>query len=185
MVDHDVFVVIPAAGSGERLGSFIPKQYCKILGKPLLLYAVEQFLSFSLVRKIALVVDNIEKAHTILQEAGLDGCKRLILVKGGPSRHRSIQAGLLKLEEYSSDLANVVVVHDGVRPLVPERLVVELCGAAQTHGAAGAIRPLVSTVLRATCDLFLDASLDRATHVASHTPQAFIMRTLLQAYRKI
>lgn len=184
MVEHDVFVVIPAAGSGERLGGSVPKQYCKILGKPLLLYAVEQFLSFSWVKKLALVVDNIEKAHAIIQEAGLDSCKRLLLVKGGPSRHRSIHAGLLELKEYSSDEDRVVIVHDGVRPFVPERLVVELCDAALTHGAAGAIRPLVSTVLTSTADLFLDTSLDRSKHVASETPQAFRMHTLLDAYRK-
>jgi 2-C-methyl-D-erythritol 4-phosphate cytidylyltransferase len=52
----------------------------------------------------------------------------------------------------------VVIVHDAARPLVPSELVEELVVAAEEHGAAGAIRPLISTVLQANSDGFLDHS---------------------------
>lgn len=80
---------------------------------------------------------------------------------------------------------NVVVVHDGARPIVPQSLVMELVRGAEQHGAAGAVRPLVSTVLRVTSDSFLADSLDRSLHVASETPQAFQLEILTMAYNKV
>lgn len=79
----------------------------------------------------------------------------------------------------------VVIVHDAARPLVPSELVEELVIAAEEHGAAGAIRPLVSTVLQANSDGFLDHSLDRSKHVSSETPQAFQFDILTSAYNKV
>lgn len=79
----------------------------------------------------------------------------------------------------------MVIVHDAARPLVPSELVEELVVAAEEHGAAGAIRPLVSTVLQANSDGFLDHSLDRSKHVSSETPQAFQFDILTSAYNKV
>lgn len=79
----------------------------------------------------------------------------------------------------------VVIVHDAARPLVPSELVEELVVAAEEHGAAGAIRPLISTVLQANSDGFLDHSLDRCKHVSSETPQAFQFDILTSAYNKV
>ncbi|XP_075231136.1 D-ribitol-5-phosphate cytidylyltransferase-like [Lycorma delicatula] len=184
MISFGVGVVIPAAGSGERFGGSTPKQYYKILGKPLFLYAVDRFASFPWVKKIALVVDNIDKVNAILQETGFSHIQKIKLVKGESTRHRSIRAGLQELEKLSIEDLKVVVVHDGVRPLIPTSLVIQLCDAANVHGAAGAVRPLISTVLSTSADQFLDASLDRSTHVASETPQAFQFSVLTSAYCK-
>ena len=79
----------------------------------------------------------------------------------------------------------VVIVHDAVRPLVPHKLIEDLVIAAEEHGAAGTIRPLVSTVLRANPDGFLDYSLDRSKHVSSETPQAFQFDILTSSYNKV
>lgn len=86
---------------------------------------------------------------------------------------------------FTDEELKVVVVHDGVRPMVPRRLLIELCDSALVHGAAGATRPLVSTVLKTTPDQFLETSLDRSTHVASETPQAFQLSVLSTAYCKV
>lgn len=85
----------------------------------------------------------------------------------------------------STDELRVVLIHDGVRPVVPSALVQELVLAAERHGAAGAVRPLVSTVLNSTTDSFLQESLDRSKHVASETPQAFQTSVLTLAYSKV
>lgn len=85
----------------------------------------------------------------------------------------------------SIDELRVVVVHDGVRPLVPPALTQELVLCAEQHGAAGAVRPLVSTVLRSSQESFLVESLDRSIHVASETPQAFQLSILWSAYNKV
>jgi len=79
----------------------------------------------------------------------------------------------------------VVIVHDGARPFVPKELLQDLVVAAAEHGAAGATRPLTSTVLRPQEDGCLDVSLDRSLHVGSETPQAFLFEMLCEAYAKV
>ncbi|XP_054290895.1 D-ribitol-5-phosphate cytidylyltransferase-like [Macrosteles quadrilineatus] len=184
MSDLKVGVVIPAAGRGTRLGGPVSKQYRKILDKPLLMYSLEAFLDITWINKIILVVDSMEKVQAMLQEFGYETSPRIVLVKGRETRHRSIKAGVLELQKQFSDEVNVVVVHDGARPIVPPSLVMELVRGAEQHGAAGAVRPLVSTVLRVTSDSFLADSLDRSLHVASETPQAFQLEILTMAYNK-
>ncbi|XP_046683756.1 D-ribitol-5-phosphate cytidylyltransferase-like isoform X1 [Homalodisca vitripennis] len=184
MVDFNVGVVVAAAGSGTRLGGSVPKQYHRILDKPLMFYPLETFLDNLWVTRVALVVDNVEKVKAMLQECGCSNIQKVTVVKGENTRHRSIRAGLLELHKQFADELRVVVVHDGVRPLVPHSLLRELVLGADKHGAAGAVRPLVSTVLRSGQDGFLVDSLDRSLHVASETPQAFQLSVLLSAYNK-
>ncbi|CAG2067717.1 unnamed protein product, partial [Timema podura] len=108
---------------------------------------------------------------------------KVLVVSGEQTRHRSIRAGLRALHKKESPV-HVVVVHDAVRPIVPAGLVEELVLAADQHGAAGFTRPLVSTVVQGGEDGFLERTLDRATHFASETPQAFQFNILMSAFSK-
>ncbi|KAJ1520523.1 hypothetical protein ONE63_003645 [Megalurothrips usitatus] len=180
MVDFDVGVILPAAGSGERLGGATPKQYCKILGKPLFLYALEAFEKISYVRHIVLVVDDPSNVEPFLQETN---SHKVVVVQGESTRHRSIRAGLQALTKQECDM-RVVIVHDAVRPVVPEDLVRQLVLAANENGAAGAVCRLVSTVISAETDGSLKTVLDRNAHLASETPQAFQTDVLVSAYSK-
>ncbi|XP_063216694.1 D-ribitol-5-phosphate cytidylyltransferase-like isoform X2 [Bacillus rossius redtenbacheri] len=182
MVDFEVGVILPCAGSGERLGGVIPKQYCKVLGKPLFMYALEAFDQLPYVKRIALVVDKHEQVRSWIQEFGVNE-EKITVVKGEATRHRSIRAGLQSLQK-NEDSMKVVVVHDAVRPLVPRPVVDELMLAAERHGAAGLTRPLVSTVLEPGADGLLARCLDRSRHLASETPQAFQLGVLAAAYAK-
>ena len=81
----------------------------------------------------------------------------------------------------------MVLVHDGVRPLVPAGLVTALVSAAAADGAAGLTRPLVSTVLETPPGHHgrLERSLDRSRHRASETPQAFSYSVIRRAYQQV
>lgn len=187
MVEFDVGVVIPCAGSSERMGGSIPKQYIKIMGRPLFLYAVEEFRSLNYVKKISLVVDNVEHVSNILQEHGLGECQKIMLTSGSSSRHRSIKAGLQDLHrvcEVPDSEIKVVIVHDGVRPFVCVDLLTDLIKTASTVGAAGFVRPLVSTILSTNQESTMEKALIRNQHLASETPQAFQFSLLLSAYNK-
>ncbi|XP_046982924.1 D-ribitol-5-phosphate cytidylyltransferase-like [Schistocerca americana] len=187
MISFEVGVILPSAGTGERVGASSPKQYIEIMGRPLLLYALEEVLRPPWVRRVALVVDSPEKVQTVLDGSGIKGADRVSVVRGGCSRHRSIRSGLQALQKAEAGV-RVVVVHDAVRPLVPAELLERLVVLAEHHGAAGATRPLTSTVVRASPDaggtLLLQASLDRDSHLASETPQAFRTEVLATAYNK-
>ncbi|XP_069674530.1 D-ribitol-5-phosphate cytidylyltransferase-like [Periplaneta americana] len=182
MINFSVGVILPSAGCSERFGVPIPKQYYEVLGKPLFLYALEEFNRLQWVKKIVLVVDNPEHVQGLLEESP-SSKEKVSVVQGENTRHRSIRAGMQALQKNENNL-KVVIVHDAARPLVPSKLVEELVVAAEEHGAAGAIRPLVSTVLQASSDGFLDHSLDRSKNVSSETPQAFQFDILSTAYSK-
>ncbi|XP_068791117.1 D-ribitol-5-phosphate cytidylyltransferase isoform X3 [Struthio camelus] len=183
-----VAAVLPAGGSGERLGGATPKQFCTVHGRPLVSYTVRAMERISWISDIIVVVspENIETMKTITQKYGH---KKVTVVKGGITRHRSIFNGLKVFaeNEFSSCLLQkpeVVVIHDAVRPFVEEDILLEVVMAAKEYGAAGAIRPLVSTVIASSADGCLDHSLERARYRASEMPQAFLFGIIYQAYQQ-
>ncbi|NXM71052.1 ISPD cytidylyltransferase, partial [Serilophus lunatus] len=183
-----VSAVLPAGGSGERLGGATPKQFCAVQGRPLVSYAVRAMERVSWISNIIVVVspENIGTMKTIIEKYGH---KRVMVVEGGITRHRSIFNGLKVFaeKEFSSHLLQkpeVVIIHDAVRPFVEEDILSKVVMAAREHGAAGAIRPLVSTVIASAADGCLDHSLERARYRASEMPQAFLFDTIYEAYQQ-
>ncbi|XP_078618103.1 D-ribitol-5-phosphate cytidylyltransferase-like [Branchiostoma floridae x Branchiostoma japonicum] len=182
-VDFPVSVVLPAAGSGERMGLSTPKQFCSVLGRPLLYYTLQAFLSVGWVREIIVVVsqDWLQETSEILQHFPTPSRSKVTVVAGASTRHRSIWNGL---KAVGTD-TDVVVLHDAVRPLVEEDYLRRIVLAAEEHGAAGAVRPLISTVVSPTkTDGMLDHSLDRSQYQASEMPQAFRYPAIMEAYQK-
>ncbi|KFP01146.1 Isoprenoid synthase domain-containing protein, partial [Calypte anna] len=130
--------------------------------------------------------ENTEKMKSIIEKYGH---KRVTIVKGGRTRHRSIFNGLKVFAEnqFSNHLLQkpeVVIIHDAVRPFVEEDIISKVVMAAKEHGAAGAIRPLVSTVIASAADGCLDHSLERARYRASEMPQAFLFDIIYKAYQQ-
>ncbi|XP_067418214.1 D-ribitol-5-phosphate cytidylyltransferase isoform X2 [Emydura macquarii macquarii] len=183
-----VAAVLPAGGRGERLGGATPKQFCTLLGRPLISYTVRALERISWISDIVVVVtlENIETMKSIVEKYGH---KQITVVEGGVSRHRSIFNGLKifpesKLSSCPLQKPEVVIIHDAVRPFVEEDILLKVVLAAKEHGAAGAIRPLVSTVVASSADGCLDHSLERARYRASEMPQAFLFDIIYQAYHQ-
>ncbi|XP_061442559.1 D-ribitol-5-phosphate cytidylyltransferase isoform X2 [Rhineura floridana] len=183
-----VAAVLPAGGSGERMGGCTPKQFCVLLGRPLISYTVWAIERINWISDIVVVVssENVERMKSIIKKYGH---KRTIVVEGGMTRHRSIFNGLkifVNSHLLSSPLQKpeVVIIHDAVRPFVEEDILFKVVMAAKDHGAAGAICPLVSTVIASSADGCLDHSLDRAKYRASEMPQAFLFDIIYQAYHQ-
>ncbi|XP_074840763.1 D-ribitol-5-phosphate cytidylyltransferase isoform X3 [Carettochelys insculpta] len=184
-----VAAVLPAGGSGERLGGATPKQFCAVLGRPLISYTVRALERINWISDIVVVVslENIETMKSIIEKY----ChKRITIVEGGLTRHRSIFNGLKiflesKLSSCPLQKPEVVIIHDAVRPFVEEDILLKVVLAAKEHGAAGAVRPLVSTVVASSADGSLDHSLERARYRASEMPQAFIFDIIYEAYCQV
>ena len=174
-------------------------------GKPLFLFCVEEFYKFPFIKKICLVADRVEYVQNIIQENFLKQDK-IMVVTGGATRHISIKNGLTELAKsgkyyqlkmfffminrnfkkiFLDNFYKVVVIHDGVRPIVPEQLLIKIISGASAHGAAGVTRPLISTVIKPNTDGCLETSLDRNAYVMSETPQAFLLQLILNAYQKV
>ncbi|XP_077346826.1 D-ribitol-5-phosphate cytidylyltransferase isoform X2 [Lithobates pipiens] len=181
-----VSVVLPAGGTGERLGGETPKQYCPVLGRALISRTMEAMERVSWISDIVVVVaaESVDLMKSIIHTYGH---KRITLVEGGVTRHRSIFNGLCAfLEDHSLGAAlqkpEVVIIHDAVRPFVEEDVLLQVARSAKEHGAAGAVRPLVSTVIASSSDGCLAHSLERTKHRASEMPQAFLFDVIYKAY---
>ncbi|XP_074235664.1 D-ribitol-5-phosphate cytidylyltransferase isoform X7 [Saimiri boliviensis] len=183
-----VAAVLPAGGCGERMGVPTPKQFCPILGRPLISYTLQALERVCWIKDIVVAVtgENMEVMKSIIQKYQH---KRVSLVEAGVTRHRSIFSGLKALAEDQLNCKlskpEIVIIHDAVRPFVEEDILLKVVTAAKEHGAAGAIRPLVSTVISPSTDGCLDHSLERARHRASEMPQAFLFDVIYEAYQQV
>ncbi|XP_068008596.1 D-ribitol-5-phosphate cytidylyltransferase isoform X2 [Melanerpes formicivorus] len=133
-----VAAVLPAGGSGERLGGATPKQFCAVQGRPLVSYTVRAMERVSWISDIIVVVspENVGTMKAIIEKYGH---QRVTVVKGGRTRHRSIFNGLKVFAE--SELPNhllqkpeVVIIHDAVRPFVEEDILAKVVMAAKEYG---------------------------------------------------
>lgn len=184
-VDFPVSVVLPAGGTGERMGLQTPKQFCSFLGRPLISYTIQAFESVSWIQSIVVAVakENMDLMMDIIRHFKH---RKVLVVAGGSTRHRSICNGVLALGEERSAAGKpkVVIINDAVRPFVEEDFLCKIAMAAKEQGAAGAIRPLVSTVIATTSEGYLDHSLERAKYRASEMPQGFTYDVISQAYQR-
>uniref|UniRef100_A0A8C2YNH1 D-ribitol-5-phosphate cytidylyltransferase n=1 Tax=Chinchilla lanigera TaxID=34839 RepID=A0A8C2YNH1_CHILA len=134
---------------------------------------------------VAVTGENIEAMKSIIQKYQHKG---ISLVEAGVTRHRSIFNGLKVLagDQPGSRLSRpeVVIIHDAVRPFFEEDDLLKVVKAAKEHGAAGAVRPLVSTVISPSTEGCLDHSLERARYRASEMPQAFLFDVIYEAYQQ-
>ncbi|XP_068616498.1 D-ribitol-5-phosphate cytidylyltransferase [Brachionichthys hirsutus] len=188
-IDFPVSVVLPAGGTGERTGLQTPKQFCLLLGRPLISYTIQAFERVSWIQRIVVVVaqESVALMTDILRRFRH---RKVRVVPGGSTRHRSIRNGVMALEDGEDGTSpaagkpKVVLLHDAVRPFVEEDFLYKIAMAAEEQGAAGAVRPLVSTVIAATPEGYLDRSLERAEYRASEMPQGFTYDVIRRAYQR-
>jgi 2-C-methyl-D-erythritol 4-phosphate cytidylyltransferase len=176
---RDVAVILPAGGSGTRIGSRTPKQFLRLGGVPILALTVRHFARRVDVAEIVVAAPEALAAYTTRLLAQHIGPARVTVVAGGAQRQDSVWAGLAAVPA-SRD---VVVVHDAVRPFITPALVGAVVGAARRSGAAICALPIVDTVKRVH-DGIVEATVDRAGLWAVQTPQAFRTALLREAHDK-
>ncbi|MBI5521103.1 MAG: 2-C-methyl-D-erythritol 4-phosphate cytidylyltransferase [Desulfarculus sp.] len=177
-----VVAVVPAAGSGRRMGAAQPKQFLTLGGLPLLS------------RTCALLEDvpQVERVVVVAPPGKEDELRRLCLapyhlpkvalvVPGGRERQDSVAAGALAAANLG---AKWVLVHDAVRPLAPPELFGRVLAAAKACGAAVAAVPCQDTVKEAGPDQRVQKTLDRSRLWLAQTPQGFGLDLLLEAQRQ-
>uniref|UniRef100_A0A8C8UFV1 D-ribitol-5-phosphate cytidylyltransferase n=1 Tax=Peromyscus maniculatus bairdii TaxID=230844 RepID=A0A8C8UFV1_PERMB len=134
-----VAAVLPAGGCGERMGVRTPKQFCRVLERPLISYTLQALERVCWIKDIVVAVtgENMEAMRNIIQRYGH---KRISLAEAGATRHRSIFSGLKALAEDQPDCKltkpEVVIIHDAVRPFVEEDVLLRVVMAAKEHGCS-------------------------------------------------
>ncbi len=174
--------IIPAAGSGSRMGLDHPKQYHFLAGAPILVHTVRVFVTSPCIDTIVVVVpaDRVAATRQLLTDYDLaEGTVQV--TSGGRRRQDSVRAGLALLDEE----VDIVLVHDGARPLLEAELIERCCQAAIEHGAAIAAVPVKDTLKKGGSDSRIHHTVDREGLWQAQTPQA-VRRPLLQkAYEQI
>jgi len=170
--------LIVAAGSGARFGADLPKQYLPLAGKAVLRRSVEAFLRHPLVTGVRVVIN---PDHRALYDAALAGLGLSEPVAGGATRQASVLNGLEALRDQGPEL---VLVHDGARPLVDAATITRVVEALAGAPAAIAATPLADTLKRGR-DGLVAATVDRSLLWRARTPQGFRYRDILAAHRSV
>lgn len=167
-------VVITAAGNSTRFGE--NKLLLEIAGKPIIVRTVEQFAQCGQIDEIIVATRKQDITHyeELFQKYGLI----VTLVEGGAERIESIYNGA------KASNGEVILTHDGARPLTPVWLIRDLIHAVETHGAAMTAVPPVATIKHAESDLIIRNSLPRATTWIAQTPQGFRRDILLPTFEQ-
>ncbi len=170
--------IIVAAGSGTRFGSQKPKQFVEIAGKPILIHTLERFENCAAIDEIILVLAaaEIEDFQKTAKKFNLN--KLSEIVAGGASRAVSVLKGL---EAIDADKAEIVVVHDGARPLVSVEEISKTIEKAREFGAACLVTDITDTIKRVENGKIL-ATIDRGILRRALTPQAFRFEILKRAF---
>ncbi len=165
--------VIVAAGKGRRFGS--PKQFVPLRGKPLVLHTIEKFERSRSVTEIVLVVPRrwVTKMTQQIEDSGFKKVNRV--VKGGSRRMDSVYSGLLVAQ------GDIVVIHDGVRPLVTPSMIDRAVRKCKKHGACIYAISATDTVKLAQ-NGSVERTLERENVYLTQTPQVFRKSLLLKAY---
>ena len=175
-----ISAIVLAGGRGKRMNYHKSKQFIEIKGKPVLVYTLEKFIYNK----------SIDEVILVLQEDEVDYCKKEVLQKyslkvdriviGGKERQDSVFNALEAMEK-----ADIVLIHDGARPFISERIIEEGIKYANIYGAAApGVTPKDTIKVKSKDNVSVDTP-DRNTLVAVQTPQCFKYDEIYQCHRKV
>ena len=172
-----ISVIIPAAGLGTRMGG-IKKPYMDIAGKPILAYTLATFQRCPFIDNIFIVTakGDESRCHDVVKTYGID--KFFSVVTGGDTRQESVFNALREL----SSNTDIVVIHDAVRPLVTEDMIIQSIDGAKQYGSAIVAVPVKDTIKESDDDGFVMKTLDRQKLWAIQTPQTFKYDLIMKAH---
>lgn len=174
--------LIPAAGMGKRMGASINKQYLQLGGMPIVARTISVFEQSPLIDAIYLVIPAEEIPYC--REHVVEACgfyKVKAIVPGGNERYNSVFNGLNAMREYVTD-DDVVLIHDGVRPLVTESMLQESISIARLHDGALTAVPVKDTIKTVHGGIVSNTP-PREFLWQAQTPQAFRFGKIFSAYQ--
>lgn len=175
--------VIIAGGSGKRMGLEIPKQFVNVYDKPVLVYTLEGFQKHPQIDAIEVVC--IDGWHDVVRAyAKQFGITKLQwIVSGGTTGQESIRNGVYHLEGKCDD-DDIIIIHDGIRPLVDEAVLSDVIVKCQKYGNAVTALPYNEQIFVADDEISTTKYIPRETLRRVSTPQAYRYQKLLWAYHE-
>lgn len=181
------FAIVLAAGVGQRMrNGGLPKQFLKLMGKPIVAYTLEKFEESSEIDRIIVVCHGsyIEDMTDILKFYQIKKAAKVIV--GGTDRQGSLQRGLNAVLDDGGKPEDIVVIHDGVRPLVDISTIHENIYVAMRYGCAITVHPVTETVVVTdTEEADITDFMKRMDTYSMTAPQSFQLGKITEAYREI
>lgn len=171
-----IAALIVAAGTGERFGGGLPKQYLPLLGRPVLTWSIDSFYQHPDISDVRVV---IHPDHAALYKQAAEGLKIPAPVIGGKSRQDSVVKGL---EALAASKPDYVLIHDAARPGITPELISGICAAVKDAEAVVPGLPVTDTIRRVSGDSVKTENRDGLYTI--QTPQAFKFSLILDLHRK-
>ena len=171
--------IVVAAGKGTRLGGARPKQFLELRGVPVIIHTLRQFERCQEINEVIPVLPAEDTAgfESLTRQFELKKASRA--VAGGATRAQSVRNGLNAIDD-----ADIVAVHDGVRPFVTPAEIDQVVAAAKENGAAVLTSPVADTIKRVRDGRIIE-TVSRAELRRALTPQCFRFAILKRAYEPL
>lgn len=176
--------VIFAGGTGQRMNlKTIPKQFLNLYGKPILCYTLDQFQMHEDIDAIIIVMLEkwIDYTNELIRKYNYT--KVVKVVPGGETGQQSIYNGLIAASEMF-DGKDIVVIHDGVRPLVDEETIHNAVSSAETNGSGVTVAPVIETIVMCNGRNEVETTIDRSICKHAKAPQCFRLGEIMDAHEK-
>ena len=177
--------VVFAGGIGRRMNSkALPKQFLRLYGKEIIVYTLEHFQNHSEIDAIAVacVEDWIPFLKELIEKYRLDKVQKI--VPGGETGQQSIYHGLCAAEELAAGEKTVVLIHDGVRPLINSGLISDCIKKTEETGSAITTAPAIETIFRSKDKQTVEQIIERANCMLARAPQCFYLDEILKRHRQ-
>ncbi len=177
--------LIFAGGTGRRMGSAgRPKQFLELHGKPIIIHTLEHFDRHPQIDAIAVVcIDGwLDYLRDLLDRFRIKKVRWIL--PGGPTSQDSTRAGLYAIAADCDPAQTIVLIHDGVRPLICEKLITDNIAAVKQYGNAITAAPAIETILTVGENDAVELLLDRQICRLARAPQSFWLSDILAMHRR-
>ena len=172
-----------ASGKGQRTRQDIPKQFINVYDKPIIIYTLENFQKHPEIDSIVVVCldgwQDILRAYS--RQYNITKLK--LIVNGGATVQESCRNGVFALKDFCAD-DDIVVLHDGIRPLVDEEVLSDVIATCRKYGNGVTSLPYNEQIFKKTDEISTREYIVRETLRRVQTPQAYKFGKMLWAYEK-
>ncbi len=178
--------IIFAGGVGQRMGSSVPKQFLNVYGKPIVIHTLEKFQYHPDIDKIyvACKEDLIPYLKTLVKKYNITKIPPKGIVPGGATGQDSI-FNALHAAHKENDGDSIVLIHDGVRPLINEELITKNIESVKEYGSAITCTPAYETPVISYDGVNVDLLPKRAHVYTAQAPQSFRLKDIYEMHLKV
>ncbi len=177
--------LIVAGGTGSRMANLkTPKQFALVNGKPLIAYTIETFQNHPEIDKIIVVIlnDYLDDMKNICEDYHFD--KVQAIVPGGNTRQLSVSVGLKTALNLGVQDEDIILIHDGARPLVSEEIITKNIEDCKTFEACDTVIRATDTIVKSEDNETIGDIPNRNELYQSQTPQTFKYRLIVNAHNQ-